>query len=65
MDHFQGVNNQERFNNDMLNELRQIRQLLERNAQAFETANKGGTIGGDVDQLSQRVNSKVRRSQSR
>jgi len=36
MDHFQGVNAQERFNNDLLNELREIRRLLERNAQAVE-----------------------------
>lgn len=43
MNHFKGVNETERFNNDMLNELRQIRQLLERNAQALESANKEET----------------------
>ena len=36
MDHFQGTTAQERYYNDVLNELRQIRQLLERNAQAVE-----------------------------
>lgn len=38
MDHFQGINARERYDNDVLNELRQIRMLLERNAQAVETA---------------------------
>jgi hypothetical protein len=36
MDHFQGVNGQERFNNELLSELRQIRKLLEHNAQVVE-----------------------------
>lgn len=36
MDHFQGVTAKERYDNELLNELRQIRQLLERNAQAVE-----------------------------
>lgn len=34
--HFKGVSEQERYNNDVLSELRQIRQLLERNAQTSE-----------------------------
>lgn len=46
MDHFKGVNETERFNNDLLNELRQIRQLLERNAQAIESADKEETAHG-------------------
>ncbi|MNH83814.1 hypothetical protein D3C73_362180 [compost metagenome] len=33
MDHFQGVTPEERYKNDILNELRQIRGLLEQNAQ--------------------------------
>ena len=36
VDHFQGVTAKERYDNELLNELRQIRQLLERNAQAVE-----------------------------
>ena len=36
MDHFQGVTPQERYQNDVLNELRAIRELLVRNAQAVE-----------------------------
>lgn len=56
MDHFQGVNSQERFNNEMLNELRQIRMLLERNAQAVEQTSvetpvqRRGRRKGDVNQ---------------
>lgn len=30
MNHFEGVNNQERYNNDLLNEIRKTNQLLER-----------------------------------
>lgn len=36
MDHFTGTNARERYDNDLLNEMRQIRILLERNAQAVE-----------------------------
>lgn len=36
MDHFQGTTNEERYKNDVLNELRRIRIALERNAQAVE-----------------------------
>lgn len=34
--HFKGLNDQERYNNTVLNELTQIRQLLERIAQTVE-----------------------------
>ncbi|MBB6694381.1 hypothetical protein H7B90_23575 [Cohnella xylanilytica] len=37
MDHFNGITPEERWKNDILNELRAIRQHLERNAQAVET----------------------------
>lgn len=30
MEHFDGVNNQERYNNDLLNEIRKTNQLLEK-----------------------------------
>lgn len=36
MEHFPGITPQERYQNDLLNEMRQIRVLLERNAQAVE-----------------------------
>lgn len=36
MNHFKGINDQERYNNAILNELTQIRQLLERIAQTVE-----------------------------
>lgn len=36
MNHFPGITPDERYKNDLLNEVRQIRQLLERNAQAVE-----------------------------
>lgn len=36
MDYFEGVSAKERYDNDVLNELRTIRKLLERNAQAPE-----------------------------
>lgn len=35
-DHFQGITPQERYNNDVLNELRQIRKLLERDVQTVK-----------------------------
>lgn len=40
MDYFDGITPQERFNNALLSEMRQIRQLLERNAQALEQPNE-------------------------
>jgi len=40
MDYFAGITPQERFNNEMLNELRQIRKLLEHNAQVLEQPNE-------------------------
>ncbi len=36
MNHFKGVVPEELWKNDLLNEVRMIRQLLERNGQAFE-----------------------------
>jgi hypothetical protein len=36
MDHFPGISPRERYDNDLLNEMRQIRLMLERNAQAVE-----------------------------
>lgn len=36
MDHFPGITPYERYSNDLLNEMRAIRILLERNAQAVE-----------------------------
>jgi hypothetical protein len=36
MDHFPGISPRERYDNDLLNEMRMIRQMLERNAQAVE-----------------------------
>ncbi|WP_221469321.1 hypothetical protein [Cohnella nanjingensis] len=36
MNHFGGITPKERYDNEVLEELRAIRQLLERNAQAFE-----------------------------
>lgn len=40
MNHFQGITPEERWKNDLLNEVRQIRQALERNAQAVEAEPK-------------------------
>jgi hypothetical protein len=40
MDHFTGSSARERYDNDLLNEMRQIRILLERNAQAVEPETK-------------------------
>lgn len=36
MDHFKGINDQERFNNDLLNESRKQTQLLEQIAQLLK-----------------------------
>lgn len=36
-EHYDGITPDQRYKNDVLNELRQIRQLLERNGQALET----------------------------
>jgi len=36
MDHYRGINPDERYKNDVLNELRLIRELLVRNAQMVE-----------------------------
>jgi hypothetical protein len=36
MNHYEGITPDQRWRNDLLNEMRQIRQLLERNAQAVE-----------------------------
>lgn len=37
MDHYEGITPDQRWRNDLLNEIRAIRQHLERNAQAVET----------------------------
>lgn len=37
MDHFKGINEQERFNNDLLNETRKQTELLEQIAQLLKT----------------------------
>lgn len=44
MDHFAGITPRERYDNDLLNEMRQIRQLLERNAQAVEPTKRVKSI---------------------
>lgn len=40
MEHFEGVNNQERYNNDLLNEIRKTNQLLERLISPIQTDKK-------------------------
>jgi hypothetical protein len=51
VDHFQGITPQERYNNDILNELRKLNENMEkligRNAQASETKPKQTVRGAN------------------